>query len=115
MGPSLPSYSTLVSLKYENVLLARNYFITVLLNTTTKKFASVNAKHRNLHNRNSPNIYFIQYEHHLRCNYAIGRLPHTRTFYVRLKVFMVVKMSMLVFWVVTPCGLVGRYQHFGGT
>jgi hypothetical protein len=23
-------------------------------------------------------------------------------------------MMMLVFWVVTPCGLVGRYQHFGG-
>jgi hypothetical protein len=22
-------------------------------------------------------------------------------------------MSMLVFWVVTPCGLVGRYQRFG--
>jgi hypothetical protein len=24
-------------------------------------------------------------------------------------------MSMLVFWVVTPCGLVGRYQRFGET
>jgi hypothetical protein len=24
-------------------------------------------------------------------------------------------VSMLVFWVVTPCGLVGRYQHLGGT
>jgi hypothetical protein len=23
--------------------------------------------------------------------------------------------SMLFFWVVTPCGLVGRYQHFGET
>jgi hypothetical protein len=23
--------------------------------------------------------------------------------------------SMLVFWVVTPCGLVGRYQRVGGT
>jgi hypothetical protein len=22
---------------------------------------------------------------------------------------------MVVFWVVTPCGLVGGYQHFGGT
>jgi hypothetical protein len=22
---------------------------------------------------------------------------------------------MLVFWVATPCGLVGRYQRFGGT
>jgi hypothetical protein len=29
---------------------------------------------------------------------------------------MVVKMSMLVFWVVTPHGgLVGRYQRFGET
>jgi hypothetical protein len=26
-----------------------------------------------------------------------------------------VKMSMLFFWVVTPCGLVGRYKRFGGT
>jgi hypothetical protein len=24
-------------------------------------------------------------------------------------------MSMLVFWVVMSCGLVGRYQRFGGT
>jgi hypothetical protein len=24
-------------------------------------------------------------------------------------------MWMLVFWVATPSGLVGRYQHFGGT
>jgi hypothetical protein len=23
-------------------------------------------------------------------------------------------MSMLAFWVVTPCGLVGRYQRLGG-
>jgi hypothetical protein len=28
---------------------------------------------------------------------------------------MAVKMSMLVFWVVMPCGLTGRYQHFRGT
>jgi hypothetical protein len=25
------------------------------------------------------------------------------------------KISMLVFWVATSCGLVGRYQRFGGT
>jgi hypothetical protein len=25
---------------------------------------------------------------------------------------MVVKLSMLVFWVITPCGLVGCYHHF---
>jgi hypothetical protein len=29
--------------------------------------------------------------------------------------FAVVKMSMLFFWVVTPRGLVGRYQCFGET
>jgi hypothetical protein len=26
-----------------------------------------------------------------------------------------VNMSVLVFWVVTPCGLLSRYQRFGGT
>jgi hypothetical protein len=26
---------------------------------------------------------------------------------------MAVKMSMLVFWCVTPCGLLGRHQRFG--
>jgi hypothetical protein len=31
------------------------------------------------------------------------------------EVLMEVKLSMLVSWVVTPCGLVYRYQHFGGT
>jgi hypothetical protein len=30
-------------------------------------------------------------------------------------VLMAVKMSMLVLWVITPCGLVGRYQRFGAT
>jgi hypothetical protein len=30
------------------------------------------------------------------------------------EVFTAVKMSMLAFWVVTPCGLVSRY-HFRGT
>jgi hypothetical protein len=28
---------------------------------------------------------------------------------------MPVKMLMLVFWVVTSCGLLGRYRRFGGT
>jgi hypothetical protein len=32
--------------------------------------------------------------------------------YVRLEVLTAVKMSMLFFWVVTPCGLVGRYSMF---
>jgi hypothetical protein len=30
------------------------------------------------------------------------------------EVFTAVKISMLVFWVVTPCGFVGRYKRFGG-
>jgi hypothetical protein len=34
---------------------------------------------------------------------------------VKLEVLTAAKMSMLVFWVIKPCGLVGRYQHFGGT
>jgi hypothetical protein len=29
---------------------------------------------------------------------------------VRFEVLTAVKMSMLVFWVVTSCGLVGRYR-----
>jgi hypothetical protein len=32
---------------------------------------------------------------------------------LRFEVLTAVKMSMLVFWVVTLCGLVGRYQRFG--
>jgi hypothetical protein len=35
--------------------------------------------------------------------------------FVKFENLAAVKMSMFVFWVVTPCGLVGRYQHFGGT
>jgi hypothetical protein len=34
---------------------------------------------------------------------------------VRSEVLTALKMTMLFFWVVTPCGLVGRYQHFGET
>jgi hypothetical protein len=34
---------------------------------------------------------------------------------VRFEVFTAVKMSMMFFWVVAPCGLAGRYQHFGDT
>jgi hypothetical protein len=32
---------------------------------------------------------------------------------MRFEVLTAVKMLMLVFWIVTPCGLVGRYQRFG--
>jgi hypothetical protein len=34
---------------------------------------------------------------------------------MRFEVFTVLKMSMMVFWVVTPCGLAGAYQRFEGT
>jgi hypothetical protein len=34
---------------------------------------------------------------------------------VKFEVLTAVKILMLVFWVVRPCGLVGRYQHFVGT
>jgi hypothetical protein len=33
---------------------------------------------------------------------------------MRFEVLTAVKMSMLVFWVVTPCELVDRHQRFGG-
>jgi hypothetical protein len=33
--------------------------------------------------------------------------------FVIFEVLTAAKMSMLVFWVVTPFGLVGRYQSFG--
>jgi hypothetical protein len=36
--------------------------------------------------------------------------------YEGFSVFTVVKMTMLLlFWVMTPCGLVSRYQRFGET
>jgi hypothetical protein len=36
-----------------------------------------------------------------------------KTTYGRFKVLTDVRMTMLFFWVVTPCRLIGRYQHFG--
>jgi hypothetical protein len=35
--------------------------------------------------------------------------------HMRLEILTVVKISMLVFWVVTQCEFVGRNQHFGRT
>jgi hypothetical protein len=35
--------------------------------------------------------------------------------YGRFEVLTVVKMIMMFFWVVTPFGLISRYQHFRGT
>jgi hypothetical protein len=34
---------------------------------------------------------------------------------LRYEDLIVVKMLIIVFWVVTLCGLVGGYYHFGGT
>jgi hypothetical protein len=34
---------------------------------------------------------------------------------MRFEVLPAVKVSMLIFWVVMPCGLTGRYQRFEGT
>jgi hypothetical protein len=39
----------------------------------------------------------------------------TDYFLVRFEVLRSVKMTMLFFWVVTPCRLVDRYQRFGET
>jgi hypothetical protein len=33
---------------------------------------------------------------------------------MRFEILMAVKISIFFFWVATPCGLVGRYQRFGG-
>jgi hypothetical protein len=32
---------------------------------------------------------------------------------MRFEVLMAMKMLMLVFWVVTPCGLADKFQSFG--
>jgi hypothetical protein len=42
------------------------------------------------------------------------RMLRKKLNYMRSEVLTTVKMSILVFWVVTPCGLIGRYQRFGG-
>jgi hypothetical protein len=34
---------------------------------------------------------------------------------VRCEIFTAVKMLIVVFWIMTPCCLVGRYRRFGGT
>jgi hypothetical protein len=33
--------------------------------------------------------------------------------YVRFVILVVLKTTMLFFWVVTPCGLLGRYKRLG--
>jgi hypothetical protein len=49
----------------------------------------------------------------LHCHHVANKRAPTS--HMRSVVLTAVKMSMLVFWVVTPCGLVGRYQRFRGT
>lgn len=34
----------------------------------------------------------------------------SRYLYIRFEFFIAVKMSMVVIWIFTPCGLVGGYQ-----
>jgi hypothetical protein len=42
--------------------------------------------------------------------YAVVTVSH-----LRFDALMVVKMSVVVFWVVSPCSLVGGYRRFEGT
>jgi hypothetical protein len=42
-------------------------------------------------------------------------LPQCLNFFMTFEVLTAVKMSMVVFRVATQCGLIGRYQRFGGT
>jgi hypothetical protein len=46
--------------------------------------------------------------------FCLLRKLHYQEFYIKSEVLTTVKM-MLLFWVVTPCGLVGRHQRFGET
>jgi hypothetical protein len=49
-------------------------------------------------------------------NHHIGSNPaqvSQRKCSVRFEILTEVTMSILVFWIGTPCGLVGRYQRFG--
>jgi hypothetical protein len=39
------------------------------------------------------------------------RCSTTRTYYISLKVSMELGVQIVVFWVVTPCSLVGEYEH----
>jgi hypothetical protein len=52
---------------------------------------------------------FLQ-THHLCGTWRNGRIALGR-----YEVLTAVRISMLVFWVITPCALVARYQHFGET
>jgi hypothetical protein len=45
----------------------------------------------------------------------VGKLKGRSPSCVLCRPVVMIYVSVLVFWVVTPCGLVGRYQRFGGT
>jgi len=45
------------------------------------------------------------------CDYC---LEYSSVFTVRVMVFMVTKIQVAVFWVVTMCSVVLEYQHFKG-
>jgi hypothetical protein len=52
---------------------------------------------------------------HSGCHFGLLRSTLQPRYCMRTEVLTAVKLSVLVVWVVTPCGLVGRYQCFGGT
>jgi hypothetical protein len=87
----------------------------ILLRKVPNSTASLRIQNR-IHKKSSERLYSS-----VDCDSAYViivdvRLLHMETLlYVRFEVLMAVKMSMLVFWIVTPCELVGRDQRFGGT
>jgi hypothetical protein len=50
-----------------------------------------------------------------RCEDIIKVNPKERGCRLRLDVIMAMKMTLLSFWVMMPCRLVGKYQCFGET
>jgi hypothetical protein len=47
-------------------------------------------------------------------NNRLKKPEDTMNAIVRFEVLTAVKMSVLLFWVMMLCGIVGRYQCFGG-
>jgi hypothetical protein len=45
---------------------------------------------------------------------AINKIIFPKTAFIIFEVLTAVKTSMLVFWLVTPNRLAGKYQRFGG-
>jgi hypothetical protein len=57
----------------------------------------------------------LLYNFRIALNFHDIHMDVTETHCMRFEIAMAVKLSMLVFWVVMPRVLVGRYQRFGGT